>query len=293
MAKGVAWYMFGGVKPSTAAAGLGVAPGKERNFTLMRTLLTVVSLLAQSFGASLFANSLDQAYKSAAEQQLAAQYRLTTVNRGGEIVAAGSVLLLQRNGLLVYSISNPLAPQSTYKNGKISRNPLGGKAFGRDFLNAMSRPGESADIDQRTVAAGAALWVTKMDLQKDGLIFRVYTDPEGGGLYYGELKVPFDKNSLPPADRILSTVAEVMAVQADESAAPTPAQSPDAPATEAIAPPDQPLAPPPTVSLGLTIDRVVAIMGQPERLADLGSRKIYSYKDMKITFLDGKVSDIQ
>jgi hypothetical protein len=266
----------------------------------MKWMLIAATLFAETSGASLFAAHKYQASNSGIEQQLTAQYRLTTVNRGGEIVAAGSVLVLQKTGLLVYSISNPMAPQSTYKNGKITRNPLGGKAFGRDLLNVMKIPGGSVDIDQRTLVAGATLWVTKMDVQKDGVVVRLYTDPEGGSLYYGELKVPFAKNSIPPADALLLMIAEVLAVQPNDVAPPTPAPTPDTPVTTAetpvttpAAPPDQPPAPPPTVSLGLTIDQVVGMLGQPERLANLGSKKIYSYKDMKITFVGGKVSDIE
>jgi hypothetical protein len=48
-----------------------------------------------------------------------------------------------------------------------------------------------------------------------------------------------------------------------------------------------------TISLGQTIDEVVAIQGQPQKVVDLGAKKIYVYKDMKITFTDGKVSDVQ
>jgi hypothetical protein len=49
----------------------------------------------------------------------------------------------------------------------------------------------------------------------------------------------------------------------------------------------------PTLTLGLTIDEVNAIQGEPQKIVDLGSKKIYVYKDLKITFSDGKVSDIQ
>jgi hypothetical protein len=52
-------------------------------------------------------------------------------------------------------------------------------------------------------------------------------------------------------------------------------------------------APPPTLTLGLSIDEVRAIQGEPEKVVDLGSKRIYVYKDLKITFIDGKVSDIQ
>ena len=50
---------------------------------------------------------------------------------------------------------------------------------------------------------------------------------------------------------------------------------------------------PPTLSLGLSIDEVRAIQGEPQKIVDLGARQIYVYKDLKITFTDGKVSDIQ
>ncbi len=50
---------------------------------------------------------------------------------------------------------------------------------------------------------------------------------------------------------------------------------------------------PPTLSLGLSIEDVKAIQGEPQKVVDLGSKKIYVYKDLKITFTDGKVSDIQ
>jgi hypothetical protein len=48
-----------------------------------------------------------------------------------------------------------------------------------------------------------------------------------------------------------------------------------------------------SVSLGMTIDQVVGIMGAPQVKADLGSKKIYTYGNMKIIFMDGKVSDVQ
>ena len=62
----------------------------------------------------------------------------------------------------------------------------------------------------------------------------------------------------------------------------------------AIAPPPPPAdTPPPTVSLGQTKDQVTAILGQPGKAAKLGAKEIYYYKDMKVIFLNGKVSNIE
>jgi hypothetical protein len=48
-----------------------------------------------------------------------------------------------------------------------------------------------------------------------------------------------------------------------------------------------------TIEMGQSIADVVAHMGQPARIADLGQKKTYFYKDMKIIFVDGKVNDVQ
>jgi hypothetical protein len=49
------------------------------------------------------------------------------------------------------------------------------------------------------------------------------------------------------------------------------------------------------ITLGMSMDDVVAVMGKPERIADLGSKKTYFYTNanMKVIFTDGKVTDVQ
>jgi hypothetical protein len=60
-----------------------------------------------------------------------------------------------------------------------------------------------------------------------------------------------------------------------------------------IAPPPPPAdTPPPEISLGQTRDQVIAAFGQPTRIAKLGGKEIFYYKDMKVTFTNGKVSNV-
>jgi hypothetical protein len=47
------------------------------------------------------------------------------------------------------------------------------------------------------------------------------------------------------------------------------------------------------IGIGQSIDSVTAALGSPVRIVDLGAKKIYTYKDMKIIFMNGKVSDVQ
>jgi len=63
-------------------------------------------------------------------------------------------------------------------------------------------------------------------------------------------------------------------------------------APAAAAPPAAPSAPP-SVELGQTPDQVKAALGAPTSIANLGLKVIYNYNGMKVTFKDGKVSDVQ
>ena len=64
-------------------------------------------------------------------------------------------------------------------------------------------------------------------------------------------------------------------------------------AGETPAPIAAPAAPPAEIALGQTVDQVEAALGQPKTKVNAGPKKIYVYDNMKITFKDGKVSDIQ
>ncbi len=47
------------------------------------------------------------------------------------------------------------------------------------------------------------------------------------------------------------------------------------------------------ISIGMSIADVERAMGKPREMADLGAKKVYVYPEMKIVFLDGKVTDVQ
>ena len=55
----------------------------------------------------------------------------------------------------------------------------------------------------------------------------------------------------------------------------------------------QPQAEPQSIEKGMTTDQVEGAMGKPEKIVNLGPKKIYVYKDLKVTFLNGKVFDVQ
>jgi hypothetical protein len=50
---------------------------------------------------------------------------------------------------------------------------------------------------------------------------------------------------------------------------------------------------PQQIEKGQTPDQVKAAIGTPDKIVNLGTKQIYVYKDIKVTFLNGKVSDVQ
>jgi len=61
---------------------------------------------------------------------------------------------------------------------------------------------------------------------------------------------------------------------------------------------ESPAAPAPApgpaqVSVGQSIDEVIAALGQPTDVLKNGNKQIYVYKDFKVTFKNGKVSDVR
>ena len=98
----------------------------------------------------------------------------------------------------------------------------------------------------------------------------------------------------PPPDPNAATEINGQISEADkaekEISAEAPAADTSGPSAGAAA---TPAAPPAEISLGQTIDQVTAILGQPKSVVDLGAKKIYVYKDMKVVFNGGKVTDVQ
>ena len=231
------------------------------------------------------------------QQDLTAQFKLTrmTADRT-DIVKAGSVLELQKDGLLMTSVDTVAPPTSTYKNGKVGMN------FGANLSWNMQLGGTSSDqVPKRTFVAGEKFWITAFNVEDDGVVFTFFSDPYNDVRYYGKLKIPFpNKHAMPPAADMMKTIAEVIAVQQDDNAAAQPAPAPAQPAQQAmkpIAPPPPPAdAPPPqpkTISLGMTKDQVAAILGQPQKVVNLSTKEIDYYPDMKVIFVHNKVTDVQ
>jgi hypothetical protein len=81
-----------------------------------------------------------------------------------------------------------------------------------------------------------------------------------------------------------------------QSAAQSDSVTPPAPTTPAPAAPQASKAAPsapPTIKIGQTEDSVVTALGQPDSVDATGDKQVYIYKDLKVTFVNGKVSKVE
>jgi hypothetical protein len=221
------------------------------------------------------------------QKRLAAEFKRTkmTADRS-DIATAGSVLDLHKDGLVMASTEAVAPPTNTYKNGAISFGFGANMAWGI-ALSAANQ--QTTGIAQRKFVTGEKFWVTEYIVKPDGVVFQFYSDPYNDVRYYGQLKFPFAKNVTPPADDVIKTIEEVITAESD---------APEAAPADNAAPPQQqaapqPSAPPKTIALGQTTDQVVAILGQPQKIVNLGAKQMYFYPDMKVIFTNGKVTDVQ
>ncbi|MGA2252385.1 hypothetical protein [Terracidiphilus sp.] len=265
------------------------------------------------------------------KEKLGSEIKLTKITAAhDDIVTAGDVILLHKDGMMMCSSDSAYAYSNSYQNGVLggnlsnrskdsATNYLKGKLFGNG--GSLKDAATGGGCSSRKFVSGEKFWITDIEIAKDnsGIIVSTFSDEYNKVRYYGVIKFPFPaKNNVPPVDTEVKTVEEVLTVvpaddakkdkgdgataqgQTDQAGkAPAPAADPaPAPAPTpmaAIAPPPPAAdAPPPTIAVGQTRDQVVAGFGQPTRKAQLSSTKeIYFYKDMKVTFVSGKVSNIE
>jgi hypothetical protein len=259
-------------------------------------------------------------------QQLQSTYIPNVLDASGiKVAQVGSILVVQLDtvqanprGRLSQAFANSFVDgQIQAKAGLTSKIP-----FGVGARPSMGTP--------RALAVGEKVYLLKTEVKDNNIVFVVQScgtcnpkavDP-GHQPYRAEVDFKFIKGALAATDfksvqGVIEQVFKFPDAEAETTAAaggapPAPAApgpvapqpQPDPPAP----PPPQPEAPqkfveppppppppaaPKKIGLGQTPDEVKATFGEPEQIIELGPKVIYKYKDLKVTFLKGKVSDIE
>ena len=286
-------------------------------------------LIAATAALLLGAAAFGESPKSALQDKLIARYALTTPTADNtDIVTAGCVLTLKKKGLTASIVSAKVPNSNNYKDqdpqiragaatsAKKTIGKLGG--FGSYIPGGSVLAGATAAAgDTRAFVNGEKLFVTKIDVDtlKDVVTFDLLSDAIKEVRYRALLRFEFAKGTLGTTDiaqiqPVLDQVIGIAPPAADTDAAAAPASA--EPASAPIVPPAPvqtaapaeaplaPIAPPPPVATesksienGMTKDEVVTIMGAPVKTAKAGAKEIYTYKDLKVIFVNGKMTDAQ
>ncbi|MGB6595645.1 MAG: hypothetical protein WBE70_00860 [Candidatus Acidiferrum sp.] len=277
--------------------------------SVMKLIRYSVATLALVFSAY---QAVAQDAASPLEAKLTTKYKLVKLGEdstGIAVVEAGTILDIKKGGILSYPTSNARPFASTYRDGTI-HPPAATKVPGW-LPHASSIPGQVSDTKFLTV--GEKVYPTRIEVQqKDSkvAVFIIECDScnsvQDPSFRRAQVVFQFPKGYLANADagQISDMIEQVLAVdtggdssqqqQGQQGQDAQQQQGQDAQGQQAQpAQQQQPAGPPPTIQLGQTTDEVVAIMGQPDKIVDLKTKQIYVYKDLKVTFVKGKVTDVQ
>jgi len=290
------------------------AASRNRPLPLAISAVSLTGLLA----LAPFAWSDD---KGKMDDQLTTAYPLTTPTADNtDIVTQGVVLILQKKGLVMGDATSSVPYQNYYKDGQIKAGAAGTFSkishFGGLIPGVPAVPGNAvSNTATRTFVNGEKVYVTAIQVKGNNVTFSVISDAYNNVRYKGTLSMDVPKASMSEVAKVQKSIDEVFKIDtstanADANAAPAggqqagaapaaaptpaaPAAAPE-PALAPIAPPPPPAdQPPATIEVGQTPDQVTAILGQPQRIAKVAGKEIYFYKGLKVTFKNGKVSDVE
>jgi hypothetical protein len=278
--------------------------------------MTQSNLISLAMIAGLFPGFLwAEPQENALERELLAQFAPTKFEKS-KIVKAGVVLVVQKEGI------GAISP-----NGGMGMGRLGGSdlAFPNSYKSGTIRhDGKAVFLTNagaiRDLVPNERVYVLKVEVKDSSILVGVQScgtcdphlpDPEhvpARANVTFQLGKPYLSAATPAqVGEIISHVfgsgsadGGVSNQSAPPAEVPPPPQSqpaaPMAPIPPPPPPPDAtPAAPAATVEVkvGQTTEQVKAALGQPLQIFNLGPKVVYKYKSLKVTFVNGKVSDVE
>jgi hypothetical protein len=255
------------------------------------------------------------------QDQLAAQYKLVKMGSdtsGYSVVEEGTLLAVQKGGILGVPYSDKTMLTNKYEDGTVHSPNVAMTEARKRLLGHFS---QTASQGQTTALfkKGDKVYPLKIDVKpdKDQVAMAIVecdtcnkTDPTTYNK--AEVVFQFPKGSLAKASAgdVEDTIGQLLAISDDSQQAQGDqqqgqdqgqgqaqdqgqAQGQGQAQPQAQAQPQQ--ADPQTVEKGMTPDQVTSALGKPTSIFNVGQKQIYVYKDMnmKITIVNGKVSDVQ
>lgn len=234
-------------------------------FMRMRSLAAVLAVCI--CGVPLIAHTANDTKQL--EEALKAKYDLTKTGIDRlRITQSGTVLVSQKDGIY----ANPSTDAGTVTSTVIDGTVSGPKGFGAAFF---------AKSNNRSLKEGTKFYVARISVRDKEVRLELITcdtdeiSVNGNSRetrYATTVAFEFPDGFLASADAdgVKKAIDAVLLPEGEVQAAETK-----------------------TVALGQTEDEVKSILGAPDKVIDLGPKKIYVYKDIKVVFTDGKVADVQ
>jgi hypothetical protein len=268
-----------------------------------------IALIAVSFMTS---PMLAQAPSVSLEDQLKAQYTLVKMgadSNGAAVVEQGTILVVKKGGILGVPYSDQSIFATKYENGAVhSPNPVASKALGFG-LGKLGRPAPTTQFFQKDTKVYPAR--LSVNLAKDQVVMGIVacdscnnTSPTT--FYKADVVFQFPKGTLGTTSpsQVEDTISGLLNIDdsagGDQGNGQQGGNGNDQQGNQqgnAQGGGGQAQQPPPAqpqqIDKGQTTDQVVAAIGQPDKIINLGAKQIYVYKDIKVTFINGKVSDVQ
>jgi len=231
------------------------------------------------------------------QEQLKAQYKLVKVRanpNGLMVVDPGTVLDVQKGGLLGIAPQIAVFCPAKFQDGDLKAPNA--------FCAAMVKQ------TSRYLQVGTKVYPLRIDvnLDRDKVSFQVVECDSCNGVqqpsfYKSEVVFQFAKGSSRniSVPQVEDTIGQVLAIDSGDDSQQGNNQSAQSQDTNqggggrGQAQQQAPSPEPQQIEKGQTTDQVRAALGTPEKIVNLGPKQIYVYKDLKVTFLNGKVSDVQ
>jgi hypothetical protein len=238
------------------------------------------------------------------EDQLKAQYTLVKMGSdsgGAAVVEAGTILDIKKGGILSVPYGDA-SVAAKYQDGAVhspsalmmgARGGLMGK-FGKQQTTRLFQVGEKVYPSKIAV-----------NLPKDQVTISVIACDSCNNVspttfYKADVVFQFAKGTLANTSpsQVEDTIAGLLAIedssdQGNGQQGGNDQQGNDQGGGGRQAQQQAPPPEPQQIEKGQTPDQVKAALGPPEKIVNLGAKQIYVYKDLKVTFLNGKVSDVQ
>ncbi|HKM86234.1 MAG TPA: hypothetical protein VJW96_08500 [Terriglobales bacterium] len=241
------------------------------------------------------------------EDQLKAQYTLVKMGAdsgGAAVVEQGTILVVKKGGILGVPYSDQSILSTKYENGAVhSPNPLISKGIG-SLMSKVGKTQTTQFFQANTKVYPARIVV---NLPKDQVVVGIVDCDSCNNVspttfFKADVVFQFPKGTLANTSpsQVEDTIAGLLAF--DDSAGDQGGGQQggndqqggnqgggQAQQQQQQAPPPEPAQ----IEKGQTPEQVKAALGQPDKIVNLGAKQIFVYKDIKVTFINGKVADVQ